>query len=200
MGVVEITALLGAFGIGALLLELLRYGLKKNDTRQSNVFGDIFKAKEEINMLIDKLRYDTPCHRVTIIKTTNGGGAPTLAGDLYSTVLYESYDFPLRAIKKNWINQKLDSSYLKMLHSMHTNGGKLVLVAESLEDGILKDLYEAQGIKESHIYRITATRKNEYIYLSANFTETGMDTPSIKEYERATILKLRSIFIKNQKV
>jgi hypothetical protein len=199
MGIIEVAALVSALGIGALLLELLRWGIKRNDMKSSNSFSNMFKDISLIHDILNSLSSTTPAHRIMILKTTNGGGKPTLTGTLYSSIIYESYDRPLKSIKGRWQRQMLDQSYLSILFKMEGNDGRLIIKTTALKPGILKDLYNTHGVEESHIYRIVA-REKEYIYLSANFIDAGQDTAEVNEAFRGALALLKPIFKKNEKV
>lgn len=197
MGVIEIIT---ALGLGGALTKLTDYWIQRRKKKDDEeiVFTKIFEAVHDIYYTLLVMLRKSVCHRILILKTTNGGGRPTLTGKLYGSVIYEAFETPLTSNKNNWQNQLLDNSYLELLFEMNKSGF-LNVKTEELPEGILKDVYTNDGIVQSWIFKITE-RENEYIYLSANFIKETKYNSRNRELFRTGLNKLRNIFNENKRV
>lgn len=100
----------------------------------------------------------TSVERFMIFKAHNGGGIIKPSGELYASCLYEDYTHPFDSKKSQYQKIELDSIYLRMLldimenHSIH-------LKIDEMKDGLLKGLYQGEGVKESRIYYLGRNKK-----------------------------------------
>lgn len=197
---IDLVALVTALGLGTVLKTLVDWWIASRKERKANdkAFTQVFKDVHEVYYVLLTMLRNCKADRVVVLKTTNGGGRPTLTGNLYSTVMYEAFEYPLQSVKSNWQNQLLDSQYMSMLFEMNKTG-KLVVVTDALPQGILKDLYQKHGIVKSWVYRIHE-RETEYIYLSVNFTQNEADSPELSDLFRSGVSSLKNLFSKNSKI
>lgn len=205
--VTDIVALITALGLGTAIPKLIDWyiaykkrkeALEYKKSEEDNAFTAIFDAIHEVYYTLLTILRDTKAHRVVVLKTTNGGGRPTLTGRLYSSVIYEAFENPLTSVKENWQKQELDPAYMELLFNMNKTG-RISVITETMQKGILRDLYLAEGIKKSWIYKIYE-RENEYIYISLNFTEVELEEPALANIFRMGVGRLRKLFSEHNKI
>lgn len=163
---------------------------RKMDERKP--FTKLYPKIHSVFQTIQTIMRYTSASRVVILKTTNGGGIPRLGAKLCSSVLYETFDAPLSAVKPNWQKQELDASYIELMSRMDENG-ELEVIASELAPGILSNLYAKDGIFKTHIFKIRE-RKKDYIYLAINYTEAVIPTVNSLDAIRAGVSRLRTLF------
>ena len=196
----DLAAILTALGVGAALKQLVEAWIKRRQQKQeqrntwTRMFSDIHEVYATLNVIVN----ETNAHRALILRTNNGGGKPKLTGKLYSSVIYESYEAPLKSIRNDWQDQLLDKAYMQLLYEMDKIGYIEVHV-DKLEEGTLRDLYTSQSIQYSQIYRM-CQRENVYIYLSINFTEKPEDDARFRELMRAGSSRLISLFENSENI
>ena len=189
-------ALLTALGLGPVLMKMVEYWISKRNNSKSKEsgFSDVFEAIHKTYYVLMNLLKKSNAKRILLLKTTNGGGRPQLSRKLYVSVMYEVYDDPLGSVKSDWQEQELDPQYLDLLFQMNKEG-KLVVETEDLPAGMLRNVYESQGIKQSYIYKIVE-REKEYIYISFNFIDRYEADAKMNELFRSGVTKLRLLFQK----
>lgn len=156
-----------ALGIGGMLKTLLDYYIAYNKTK---IKGDFQKQIDLINQtysILNDILVQHNASRVVLLKTTNGGGVPKLGCLLYSSIIYEVYQNHQKAIKQKWQSIKVDESYVEMLFEVLKKGYSLVSTG-GIKKGLLRTLYEKEGIDQSLVYYIKEN-KTDFIYLSINF-------------------------------
>lgn len=184
---------LGALGVGGAVTKLTSYLIQRHrdKVKRRKAFGNVFAKVHEVYSILNTLLADTEADRILILKTTNGGGKPKPSGSLYSSVIYEVYENPLESIRKNWQKQKLDAAYINVLLEVDKHDYHWVNVS-TMEDGMLKDLYTATGIKKGLAIKL-AEKEHEYIYMAVNFTEDVPEDAAFKESMRGGLTVLRRI-------
>lgn len=186
--------LLTALGVGGVVTRLTSYLISRHKELRAKKksFGTIFASVHEVYSILNVMLAETDAHRVLILKLTNGGGKPKPGGQLYSSVVYEVFEEPLGGIRRKWQQQRVDEAYVNMMLDVDRDGHAWA-VTEAMQDGILKDLYEASNIKKGLAIKI-AEKETEYIYLVMNFTENVDETAQFKELMREGLNRLRAIF------
>jgi hypothetical protein len=202
----EVTvATIGLLGILLTLMSSIvtmwfKHRLDRKAYEKKHAFSKTLPAVHEVYSILNTIKGETEASRVLILKAENGGGRPNLGSHLKSSVLYEVFDAPLETVRKLWQNQPLDEDYIKVLNQLIITEEKkcMVNVAKLQKGSLLRDNYEANGVKYSHIYEI-AEREHSYLYLSVNYTE-GENDAHAKDIERACVNQLRVLFKKNEEL
>lgn len=174
----------------------------------SRIFDDIrawIKAKREhpfhtilpkihsVYSILNILLREIGCQRIMIIKTENGGGKPKLGGQLYATVLYESFDYPLRALKPSYQRELLDSSHVDLLYNLDINS-HINRTTEEMSSGFLKDLYLSTDVKNSQYFKIHES-ETRYIHLCINYTkDIEFDEVKTKVLIAQSVAALKKLF------
>jgi hypothetical protein len=133
--------------------------------------------------VLDNLRREVGCERVLLLKAHNGGGIPTPDTNVYSSVIYESTSVKNENLKRSWQNQLIDKDYANLLLDIYKNN-RVKLITTSIEDSILKSVYEAHDIQAAYVYNIS-TKFKRFIYLALHFTNDHSDSELTARQEDA---------------
>lgn len=185
----------------SVLTVYVKSKLEELRTKREESFTNTLPIIHEVYAILNKLKRGTKASRILILKTENGGGRPKIGSHLKSSVVYETYDKPLKDVKKNWQDQPLDEDYITLLIDLiQSTDQHITIHTKSLkEDSILRVNYDASGIKKSHIFEIIEKEK-QYLYLSVNYINNEPDTQEEKEVLRSCVNQLRNIFSQNLEV
>ena len=200
----EVTvALLALIGTTLTLLTSLatiwfKHKLDKKAYKKKHAFSKTIPSVHEVYSILNTIKGETDSNRAIILKAENGGGRPNLGSHLKSSVLYEVFDSPLESVRKLWQNQPLDEEYIKILNKLIvTEDKKCVVEVSKLPKGsLLRENYEANNVKTSHVYEI-AEREHSYLYLSINYLSNDNNAHA-RDIERACVNQLRVLFNKNK--
>jgi len=178
--------LIGAWALYAKITEHIR-------RRREHSFTTVLPKIHEVYTVLNNIKREVGAHRVMILSSEDGGGVPRVGCQLYTSVVYETFDAPLRALRARWQRQPLDEQYIKLLTDIVVNG-ESTFVPSMAEEGILKDLHDAQKLVASRYYRLI-DREKEVLYLSCSFLDdTDYDTPKAREVLRSGLAQLRQLF------
>lgn len=178
-----------AIGAWALYQRIVEFRRRKRD----HTFTEVLPKIHQVYAILNNIKREVGAHRVMILASENGGGVPRVGCQLYTSVVYETFDAPLRALRSRWQRQPLDEQYIKLLTDIVVSG-ESTFVPSMAEDGILKDLHEAQKLVASRYYRLIE-REKEVLYLSCSFlNDADYDTPKAREVLRAGLAQLRQLF------
>ena len=126
----------------------------------------------EIHQLMEEMVERTPATRVLIIRGSNGGGIPKPGSEFYISVVHEHHKDTQSADQKDLHTRyrgiKVDGPYIEMLVEMLTKGFVKYKIAR-MPAGILKNIYQSDGIKYSEIHHVKNS-STEMFYLSISTT------------------------------
>ena len=123
------------------------YFRQKNRNRYTRHFDDRGRVYELMNEVLQT----TSAKRFLILKTTNGGGKPRIDAHLYASVLYEDFQPPFHSVKHDYQRVLVDNVYINMLAEI-SRRGNIFTVVDSMEDGILKRIYQTEGVAASLVF------------------------------------------------
>lgn len=111
--------------------------------------------------------------RTLVLYTSNGGGIPSAGKSLFLTVLYEIVRGDgLNPITNRFQGLQVDGSYLAFISQVaDPNRGVWQGKPSELEPGLLRSLYESEGVTFAYISRIASTAERFY-YLSLHWHDT----------------------------
>lgn len=109
-------------------------------------------------------REELGAERVLLLRTSNGGGLLNPEMPIYSSAIA-----PI-ASTLNWDKQLVDPPYIRMLLEL-LKSGEVRLDRETMEPGLLKDLYESLGIKSAWVFLIRH-RADGVFYLTVSFEDS----------------------------
>lgn len=186
-----LTAVISAFTIiGATYL---KYYLDKKKPKREHAIKEYIKITDKIYKIISDTSKDLNASRILIFKTENGGGIPRLGSQLYSSIMFESNDPPLKSIKEDWQRRLIDQEYINVL-SATLNGDVVRITTADLPESQLKYIYEAAGIKNAAVFNLFSDDKC-YVCCSIAYTKPFMnsDSPEKKALIDSLKHKLKSL-------
>ena len=129
--------------------------------------------------------------RGMLLRLENNGHVPEVTSVLYSTIIEEAYNPPLKSVKHAWQKRLVDIEYIKMILLMG-KGDSCVITKEMPDDSILKDLYLANNITCAEIKYVTTTNKYMY-YVSFNFTEPKKLNPAERDSLNSLVSSIKDL-------
>lgn len=87
----------------------------------------------------------------------------------FSSVLYESGRISVGPIRQTWQRARMDAGYLAMLRQV-TDVGWVRLETEHLPPGMLRDVYETQGVWGSDVVLVADDLPQVLVYLSVTWS------------------------------
>lgn len=185
-------------GVGAALVVLLGniilWYLANIKSEQTGLTSNNFEGVSDFQETIDRVINGTGAQRGLMMKTENGGGKPRLGTHLYASVLYEGYKHPLNSVKNDYQRILVDDIYVKMLSDIGpTTSNKLIV--SRMKDGILKKIYQREGIIYSEVHYIGET-EDAFFYISFSTTNNDdkFDEPNDRVEIEIAVSKIRRLF------
>lgn len=188
----------GGFGVILALFELIKFGIstwvqrRKQKENSKERFNKLFDGVKDIYNILNIITQETNCSRAMVLKLSNGGNVPSLRGNLYGSILYESFMHPLPSQYYKWQHQLLDQDYLNLMKKVINNDSYLVKTNLLANDSLLKTLYKSQEIIESHVHLLQLDDES-IIYLTMNSHEKIKMDDKYKDLIRSCIADLKSI-------
>jgi len=183
-----VVALIGYFG---------KTWFDRQKLKGKQSFSNVVPRIHEVYTILNTLKRHTRAHRALILRAENNGARPKLGTELFTSVLYEAFDAPLKSVREYWYRQKCDEAYICILRELlKSHDGHIKVKTETLEPSILKDLYEASHIEQSYIFQI-AEREKTLLYLSLNLTEISELDPEERDLVRSCVNQLQMLFRAN---
>lgn len=150
-----------------------------------DVVGEIFKfltnlfitPKKQIQKVVkiydtmNRILEETVIQRCLVFKVHNTGGLIRPTTELFASVLYEDYRIPFTSVKEGYQRLPVDKEYIKMILDVMEKK-KDFYETESIPNGMLRDIYVREGVRNSIIYFIGQDRRNMY------FCSVGTDFDS----------------------
>lgn len=183
--------ILATVGIAGLALTVLVYALIYVPMQQEKTFYAKLKRQREIQAVLDEIRDRTNVQRALLLVSNNGHDIHRLDTRLKVSVIAQSYEPPFRSVIQEYQNIVVDGEYAAMLQDVYDNGIAAFFV-EKMPHGLLKTLYEGEGVYWSAIYRIAEDKtKKKFYYMSL---ATSQDkSPYQKGYEKEILICLNKI-------
>lgn len=175
------------------IVEMVRANQQTKKLRKITTnLEDISKVFQALDDVVRKTRVQ----RFLIFKGSNGGGIPKPGCPFYVSLIYEEHKDKNKSLRDKYSNLSVDGSYIDMLIHLYKNGS-VKLRVEDMPVGLLKTLYQGEGIKYSEIYFLGNSDK-EILFCSVA-TNTGVetfDTPSDRAEIEIAVNHLKNIFAK----
>lgn len=186
--------------VGAIIKAMV--DLYKWSRRNQKLFSKQFRRRVRIYEAMNRILQQTNAKRVLILKTENGGGIPRLGSRIYASIIYEDFEAPFKSvINKYGPRFPLDQEYIKVLQHIATaEDGRIVLNTEEMTYGILKTIYEEEGVAFSEIFYLNQSRTAFYYINIATDNEGAgeMTTDPQQLIIKTQIEKLKEIFKKEK--
>ena len=173
-------------------LNFIKWFIKRRDQKKNDHITLVLERITNIYHYLHILQKETRAQRCVIFRIENGGEIPVLGKDLYSSAAYETFDYTLGPLKNMWQRQKMDEDYIQILIDVARDGHKEV-VTDNLSSGILKDLYESQGIVWTEMHKIQS-RTGSFFYLSMSYTKEFSPDAHHRNIVRGMVNKIKDSF------
>lgn len=164
------------------------------------------KGYHGIGKLMDALedgRRASGAARGLFLISQNSGGIPMPGVPVKVSVRYESCDDSTRRIHEDFQEWYADGPYCKLLRTVATSGGEAIsLATETLDRGVLRDLYKTDGHIGSMVFLLGHVPDGNWMaYASFNFKEEGavvengelVLTNAQRESLRSSVTRMRNI-------
>lgn len=140
--------------------------VKINEKRLKSFIED----SKHCNFLAESIVKDDIADRVFVFRAHDSGGVPKLGMPYYTSVVSSFYKDKEKDKSKRYNNIHVDDSYKDTILSLIENN-KVKTSTKKMNEGMLKNIYEDEGIVYGHIYKLAITN-NSFFYMSVSwFTE-----------------------------
>lgn len=156
-----------------------------------------------ISQILDALedgRRASRCSRALLLVSRNSGGIPVPGVSVKVSIRYESASDNTRRIHQDFQDWDADAPYCEILRTIAVSGGAAIMLrTEKLKPGVLKDLYETDGIVGSKVFLLGHVPDGNWMaYASFNFSEWDDSsshpiTPAQSEALRSCVTRMRNI-------
>lgn len=177
--------------LSTIFIGLMTMVLRSKKQAITDVMRVVSEIYDTLGVTINK----TSASRALILYTSNGGGIPHPGGRLYSTVLYEYHDGGIVPVKNEFQGVLVDGEYVDLMVKLELDGA-LFRKTSDLQYGLLRSIYERDGVTAVYIFKIHAT-ESAYYYGSIS-TKDPLGVLDLATIELAAN-KLRVLFKKNIK-
>jgi len=175
---VALIGLLSGGGLTKIILELID---KINTSKSRTAFEDISKIYDSMQNILDK----TQMKRILIFASHNSGQEIKAGVKLYTSVFYEKLNSPFKSVKQEYQDVPLDADYVNMLVEIMTKG-EIIVHTNKIQNGLLKAIYDQEGVKLSIVLYLTDSKRKKVWYMSCS---TNEDTSELTKYESELIKK-----------
>lgn len=145
-------------------------------------------AYSRLNQLCQEFAKLPGIKKGVIVETKNNGGIPRPG-----CIIYSSINFP-EEWRSTWHNQPLDNEYADLLLRIFTEKDVEFFTKDLNSDGILKGLFEAQGIDFCYCTDLK-TYTEKYFFLAIDFYDKDLvyENQYVKNQMRLLITEIKSI-------
>lgn len=180
---------------GSLGLKIFDYLTKKN---KKKLVQDFFYDTKEVISIIEELVEDQNIDRVLLFRGGNGGSTPKVGKDFYIKAIFEAHkNPPHKSLLKIYENVIPDAEYITLLINLLQNK-KTFIIVNTMQDSLLKQVYQAEEIVASEIFLLHQTK--EYVFYGSVASKHNPDFNSnilTRLAIESAITKLRKIFEKH---
>lgn len=168
-------------------LEIFKF-ISRLISRPSKQIKKIVAIYDEMHKVIEL----TEAQKFIIFKAHNGGGLIRTNTPLFVSALHEDYSTPFSATKEKYQQISVDGEYIRMLSTI-CEEKVIKFSTANMKEGLLKDIYTAEGVRYAEIYFLGQDRKNLYFTSIASAWDNGWT----KEPEQELVVKLAINTIRN---
>ena len=192
----ELISVLSGGGLVAVI-GLIKWLIQKRIDMREMDFKRGLERITEVYAQINRILVETSANRVSILRAEDSGKVPAAGKDLFSSVIHEVYDEQIGPIYPRWRSQPVEAGYLKILLGVAQRGAMVVATAD-IESLPLKQLYEADGVKQTYLYELFSI-PTQFFYVAVNFLDPKNLTPREMTIIAEAITQIRLIFIEQYK-
>lgn len=163
--------------------------------RRQRTIAEVMRLTVEMDAIAIRVIRESDVHRCLVLFTTNGGGIPRPGSTLYATAIVNQVDEKHQSKWRKFEKLEIDMPYLKMLQKVAQQGHQ-VLYTESMEEGMLREIYEKTGVKYAEVHSLYQAPDAFYYASFASMKEAHLETArhdirmAVNDFKRA----LREVF------
>jgi hypothetical protein len=176
---------------GGLLTRLIEGWMERRRRRLASAPVAAVQAVHAIYQVLVTLLAETDARRIVLLRAENSGQIPRAGQPLYVTVAYEVHQRGLRRITSEWQRRAVDQAYVATLVELAARGAVELEVAE-MPAGILRTVYEADGVATSWVRSLIST-PTAWFYLSIPFAADARLDPSVRALVDGAVAQLQQI-------
>jgi hypothetical protein len=176
---------------GGLLTRLVDLWLERRRRQLATAPVAAIQAVHAIYQVLVTLLAETDARRIVLLRAENSGQIPRAGQPLYVTVAYEVHQRGLRRIASEWQRRAVDQAYVATLVELAAQGA-VELEVQQLPAGILRTVYEADGIATSWVRSLIST-PTAWFYLSIPFADDAQLDPSVRARVDGAVAQLQQI-------
>jgi len=156
-----VVAIIAALG-GVTGQRVFDWWKAKKETRRKDSAVHGLTDVAEVYKTMERVVVATSAERFVIFKGSNGGGVPRPGQPFYAAAVHEKHkdDHHERLVEK-YKRVEVDAPYIQMILEVIATGKK-TLISETMEPGLLRSIYRAEGVKYSEAYFLSKTEKEVY--------------------------------------
>lgn len=148
---------------------------KRKENKKKESFAGIASDMHKVYMHLNRVVYKCGSLRAMVMYTENGGGKPTIGGQLFVSIVYEVFS-QAGSVRDIFQKVRVDESYVEMLGYMMSNEEKrTIVITERLKNCLLRNIYKEAGTEMAIVYLIKETDKRLY-YASFNFPHSELSS------------------------
>jgi hypothetical protein len=176
---------------GGLLTRLVDHWLERRRRRLASAPVVAVQAVHAIYQVLVTLLAETDARRIVLLRAENSGQIPRAGQPLYVTVAYEVHQRGLRRVAPEWQRRAVDQAYVSTLVELAARGAVELEVAQ-LPAGVLRTVYEADGIHTSWVRSLIST-PTAWFYLSIPFAAGAQLDPLVRARVDGAVAQLQQI-------
>jgi hypothetical protein len=174
---------------GGLLTRLVDFWLARRRRQLASAPVAAIQAVHAIYQELVTLLAETDAKRIVLLRAENSGQIPRAGQPLYVTVAYEVHERGVRRVTSEWQRRPVDQPYVATLVSLAAQG-YVELHIQQLPKGILRTVYEADGIERSWLYSLVST-PTAWFYLSIPFPPEATTDARIRALVEGAVARLQ---------
>ena len=133
----------------------------------------------ELQTIMSNFIADTEYERFLVLKGHNGGSIPSPRAKYYVSVIHSTATSE-DATKSSgrYTNLEVDLPYLEMLENVTLNG-VVGLKTSDMQEGILKRIYEKEGVVQSYVFFISRSETELYYGSISRYNLEGAELQTV---------------------
>lgn len=179
-------------GAAATIIAMASIHRKIREIVSRNAMRDLSDIYSAMIRVVNK----TAADRFLILGIHNGGRDVTPHSRRYITIFEEANNGEVKAIRGDYDKFQVDGSYIqifrRLMEEKHISGP-----VSSLAPGMLRDAYEADGLKFYHLFYI-CYRARVHFFCSISSTASPMEGPMEWSEISIAVQKIRSLMMKRR--
>lgn len=171
--------------------KFFKKGLVKHNKRATIDVVNIFE-----HVLHPPLQEATKINRVIILKAHDSGGLLSPRTEWKASVQFEDFVAGVKPAKEFFQKIRLDYPYVKMLYKLQNDYQVNIKPDEQMPEGMLGNIYKANGVKSTHIRLISSASKEIFYIAFDSDHEDCFDDPHTKFLVDSSVAYAKELYSK----